>query len=139
MPRPREEVFKFFSDPKNLEILTPPHLRFKVLQSSTDNLQSGSRIDYRLQLHGIPFRWQSLIEEWQPVTHFTDRQVRGPYSKWHHTHTFVEKDGGTLIRDHALYRLPLGVPGDMVAHYFVKKDLEKIFGFRHHKSRELFQ
>jgi hypothetical protein len=138
VPRPIEEVFAFFSDVKNLELLTPPHLHFKVLGSSTNSLQAGTLIDYKLQLHGIPFHWQSLIGEWRPVTHFSDTQMRGPYKKWHHTHTFIEQDGGTLIRDHALYRLPFGVPGDAVAYPFVKKDLEKIFGYRFTKVRELF-
>ena len=138
VPRPIDEVFGFFSDAKNLELLTPPHLKFKVLSSSTDPLQAGTLIDYKLQLHGIPFRWQSLIGEWNPSTHFSDTQMRGPYKKWHHTHTFIEQDGGTLIRDHALYQLPLGVPGDTVAYYFVKKDLEKIFSYRITKTRELF-
>jgi uncharacterized protein (TIGR01777 family) len=138
IPRPIDEVFAFFGDAQNLELLTPPHLRFKVLGSSTKSLQAGTLIDYKLQLHGIPFRWQSLIGEWSPVTHFSDTQLRGPYKKWHHTHTFIEQNGGTLIRDHALYRLPFGVPGDTVAYFFVKKDLEKIFGYRFAKVRELF-
>jgi len=138
VPRPIHEVFGFFSDAKNLELLTPPHLKFKVLNSSTDSLQAGTLIDYKLQLHGIPFRWQSLIGEWNPSTHFSDTQMRGPYKKWHHTHTFIEQDGGTLIRDHALYRLPFGVLGDTVSYYFVKKDLEKIFSYRIAKTRELF-
>ncbi len=138
VPRPIEEVFNFFGDAQNLELVTPPHLRFKVLGSTTNPLQAGTLIDYKLQLHGIPFRWQSLIGEWNPVIHFSDTQMRGPYKKWHHTHTFIEQDGGTLIRDHALYRLPFGVPGDTVAYFFVKKDLEKIFSYRVAKVRELF-
>jgi uncharacterized protein (TIGR01777 family) len=138
VPRPMDEVFAFFGDAQNLEVLTPPHLKFKVLSSSTDSLQAGTRIDYKLQLHGIPFRWQSLIGEWNPSTHFSDTQIRGPYKKWFHTHTFIEQDGGTLMRDHALYRLPFGVLGDAVAYFFVKKDLEKIFHYRIVKTRELF-
>jgi len=138
VPRPIDEVFAFFGNVKNLELLTPPHLHFKVLGLSTNSLQAGTRTDYKLQLHGIPFRWQSLIGEWSPVTHFSDTQMRGPYKKWHHTHTFFEQDGGTLIRDHALYRLPFGVPGDAVAYFLVKKDLEKIFSYRFAKVRELF-
>jgi uncharacterized protein (TIGR01777 family) len=138
VPRPMDEVFAFFGDAQNLEILTPPYLRFKVLGSSTNSLQAGTLIDYKLQLHGIPFRWQSLIGEWNPVTDFSDTQIRGPYKKWHHTHTFIEQKGGTLIRDHAIYLLPFGVPGDTVAYFFVKKDLEKIFSYRFAKVRELF-
>ncbi len=137
VPKPIDEVFSFFSDAKNLERLTPPHLRFQVLGLSTEQLQEGTRIDYRLKLHGIPFRWQSLIHDWHPVTGFSDTQTRGPYKKWDHSHIFIEQDGGTLICDRALYRIPFGVPGDTVAYLFVKKDLEKIFGYRYDKVREL--
>lgn len=137
VPKSIDEVFSFFSDAKNLEQLTPPHLSFKVLGLSTEQLQEGTRIDYRLKLHGIPFRWQSQIHDWQPVTGFSDTQTRGPYKKWDHSHTFIEQDGGTLIRDRALYRIPFGVPGDTLAYPFIKKDLEKIFGYRYAQVREL--
>jgi uncharacterized protein (TIGR01777 family) len=132
------EIFNFFSDAKNLEILTPPWLNFKILKVSTERMQEGTRLDYRLQLHGIPFYWQSLITDWRAGVRFSDRQTRGPYAFWHHTHEFIEKDGGTVIRDRAKYKVPLGVPGDVVLHGFIRRDLEKIFSYRHAKIAELF-
>ncbi len=137
VPQPLDKVFAFFSDTKNLELLTPPRLGFEVTGQSTTALQEGTRINYRLQLHGVPFRWQSVIMDWRPGDRFSDIQVLGPYSLWHHTHEFVEKDGGTLIRDRAVYRIPLGVPGDVLLHSHIRKDLEDIFIFRWHKVQAL--
>src|SRR5215210_6454688 len=98
LARPRDEVFRFFSDAANLDALTPPWLHFEVLTPDVV-LRPGARIDYRLRLYGVPFRWQSEITRWEPPTLFVDEQRRGPYRRWIHTHTFSDERGGTLVRD----------------------------------------
>jgi ligand-binding SRPBCC domain-containing protein len=90
-----------------------------------------------LSLHGIPVRWQSLIQDWEPNRSFVDTQTRGPYHRWHHTHEFEPYDGGTVIRDRVQYELPLGALGDLVAGRFVSKDVATIFAFRRTKIREI--
>ena len=37
----------------NLEEITPPWLGFKTLSMSTDSIEEGTVIRYRLRLHGI--------------------------------------------------------------------------------------
>ena len=138
VPQPVERVFGFFSDAKNLEVLTPPFLNFKIIGTSTESMQEGTLMDYRLKLHGIPFRWQSKILRWREGEGFSDTQTKGPYAYWLHTHDFLKNEGGTLIRDQAEYRLPAGVLGDLVGHPFIRRDLEKIFLYRREKIRELF-
>lgn len=136
--RPLPEVFDFFSNANNLEQLTPAFLNFRVLRTSTPTLQEGTLIDYKLSLHGIPMKWQSRIEAWQPGKQFVDTQVRGPYQLWHHTHEFEEYRGGTIIRDRVRYRMPLGGFGDALATPLVQRDLKTIFDFRRQRARELF-
>ncbi len=82
-------------------------------------MQVGTRIDYRLRLHGLPMRWTSRIEEWEPGERFVDRQVRGPYGLWHHRHTFVASGDGTVVGDEVHYGLPFGVLGE-IAHVAVR-------------------
>jgi ligand-binding SRPBCC domain-containing protein len=135
LPRPREEVFAFFADARNLERLTPPWLRFELLTSGTLALGMGAVIDYRLRLHGIPIAWQSEIAVWEPPARFVDVQRRGPYRRWRHEHAFVERDGGTLVRDRVEYAVP---GGDLVQKFFVAPDLEKIFAYRHRRLQEIF-
>jgi ligand-binding SRPBCC domain-containing protein len=137
VPKPPEVVFRFFSDPVNLEALTPPFLQFNVLGASTPQLEAGTTIDYKLSLHGIPVRWRSVIEQWLPSRRFVDRQVKGPYRTWVHTHEFEPRDGGTLVRDRVRYALPLGPLGDVVGGAFVTRDLDRIFAYRRAKLREL--
>jgi ligand-binding SRPBCC domain-containing protein len=131
----RSKLFDFFSDAFKLEKLTPPLLRFEVVTPPPIVIRSGTLIDYRLRLHGIPIRWQSEISEWEPPLRFVDRQTRGPYRLWRHEHRFVEQNGGTLVIDHVEYRAP---GGSLVNRLFVVPDLRRIFGFRMQKLRELF-
>ncbi len=132
-----DHVFAFFSEPANLERITPPFLRFKVLAATTPPIGNGTLIDYALRLHGIPLRWQSRIESWQPQHMFVDVQTRGPYALWHHTHEFEPCDGGTIIRDRVRYRLPFGALGDLAAGWIVRRDLEAVFDFRRQRIKEL--
>jgi ligand-binding SRPBCC domain-containing protein len=135
--RPRREVFGFFSEPRNLEAITPPWLRFRIVDSSAPEIRSGAEFTYRMRLHGIPLTWRSLIAEWEPDVRFVDVQLQGPYSKWHHTHTFEEIPGGTRIVDRVVYRLPLGTLGRIVAGSLVDRDIVKVFRFRRERTAEI--
>jgi ligand-binding SRPBCC domain-containing protein len=133
-----DDVFEFFSDARNLERITPPHLKFNVLDVSTNELREGTLIDYALRLHGLPIRWQSRIEDWKPNDRFVDVQTRGPYALWQHRHEFEPHEGGTIVRDRVRYRMPLGALGDLVAGSFVRSDLRRIFDYRRVQMMSLF-
>lgn len=137
--KPRDAVFAFFSEPRNLEAITPPWLRFRIVAQSTPAVERGTELEYRLRIHGLPVTWRSRIEEWIPDERFVDVQLRGPYAKWHHTHTFHDHGASTLIRDHVLYRLPLGWLGPWVGGRFVAADVRRIFDFRTARTAELLR
>ena len=59
-----------------------------------------------------------------------DRQLKGPYSLWRHTHTFEEVEGGTRMTDHVEYAVPLGPLGSIARAIFVTRMVEKIFDYR---------
>ena len=135
LPRPRSEVFSFFAEARNLQTITPPWLRFDVLTPAPIVMRPGTLIDYRISVHGLPVRWRTEITEWDPPHQFVDVQLRGPYTLWHHTHTFEEREGGTLCRDRVRYR-PRG--GALLDWLFVRRDVARIFQYRQQRLRELF-
>jgi ligand-binding SRPBCC domain-containing protein len=128
---PLPDVFEFFSAARNLERITPPWLRFEVLTPEPIRMEPGTRIRYRLRLHAIPVGWVSRIDEWERDRGFVDRQVRGPYRLWHHRHDFERRDGATLVRDRVHYALPFGPLGRLAHALIVRRDLERIFDYRH--------
>ena len=135
LPRARTDIFTFFADAANLETLTPAWLRFEILTEQPVRMQPGTIIDYRIRVRGVPFRWQTEIEEWKPPYRFVDVQLRGPYTLWHHTHSFEERDGGTLCSDYVRYR-PRG--GTLMNWLFVRRDVQRIFAYRSERLRALF-
>jgi ligand-binding SRPBCC domain-containing protein len=126
-----EAVFAFFADPFNLETITPPLLRFAVVTPPPIAMGVGTFIRYRLRLHGVPLRWDTLIEAWEPPRRFVDVQLRGPYRVWHHSHEVSPLDDGrTLMRDTVRYALGFGVLGALAHRAIVRRDLEAIFDYR---------
>ncbi|MEI8025927.1 MAG: TIGR01777 family oxidoreductase [Pseudomonadota bacterium] len=136
IPLPRDLVYAFFSKAENLEILTPPWLKFKILNQSTPEIRKGTLINYRLRIHGFPVWWRTLIAEWNPNESFVDTQLRGPYKKWYHLHTFEEVPGGTLISDDVTYEVPGWIFGKWILP-LIKRDVSAIFAYRRGKIQEL--
>jgi ligand-binding SRPBCC domain-containing protein len=135
--RPLDEVFEFFARASNLERITPPWLSFSLQTPEPEQMQAGTLISYRLRLHGLPLRWVSRIEEWEPGRQFVDLQLRGPYRRWHHRHRFESVDGGTKVTDQVHYELPLGPLGELGWALFVRRDLTRIFEHRRRAVAEL--
>ena len=138
VPTPLDDVFPFFADPANLAALTPPSLCFEILTPRPLTMKAGAVIDYRIRLGPLPVRWRTLITTFEPPHRFVDEQLRGPYDLWHHTHTFVERDGGTVLGDHVVYALPLGPLGEFAHALDVRRRLNAIFAYRRRIVAERF-
>ncbi|NRA46174.1 MAG: TIGR01777 family protein [Oligoflexales bacterium] len=129
LPKKIEEIWPFFADARNLEKITPPWLKFKVVAGEPESIGQDSSFKYALKIHGLPIKWHSKIKAWIPNEQFTDIQTKGPYRLWSHRHLFHPLAGGTLMEDRVEYGLPFA-PFSHVALPFVQKDLNKIFSYR---------
>lgn len=135
MAVPLEAAWQFYADPANLEAITPPWLRFRIV-STPGELRAGSLLRYRLRILGVPLDWLTLIENWRPPRTFVDVQLSGPYRLWRHTHRLTAVAGGTEIHDHVEYRVP-GGPLAAFAERPVRRLLGAIFDYRAARTAEL--
>src|SRR5688572_10087976 len=88
VPKAPEELFPFFSNPQNLDAVTPPWLHFQMSGLIPERIQKGSMMGQKIKLHGVPIQWLTEITEWNPPHEFVDTQRKGPYAQWIHRHTF---------------------------------------------------
>ncbi|MGI8421290.1 MAG: SRPBCC family protein [Gaiellaceae bacterium] len=135
VPRPLEETFAFFADARNLEAITPPWLHFRILELP-ESLEGGALLRYRISLGGIPIGWRTRIDDWRPPRSFTDRQLRGPYLLWEHTHRFRGVEGIEMY-DHVRYRIAGGPLAPLVQRLLVGRLLSEIFDHRAQRLAEL--
>jgi len=125
-------AWDFFSSPHNLQAITPPEIYFKVTSKYSSNMYPGQIIEYRVKpLLGITFYWMTEITHVSESKFFVDEQRFGPYSMWHHQHHFTIIEGGVEMTDIVHYKIPYWFLGDMVNSVLVRKQLRKIFNYRH--------
>lgn len=137
LPGSPEDVFAFFADARNLGAITPPLLQFKLVTPDPIVMGPGTLIRYKLRVHGLPVSWLTEIEDWEPPYRFTDRQLKGPYALWHHTHTFEADGDETIMRDVVRYRVGFGPLGALATELVVRRDIEAIFDYRATRVPEL--
>jgi len=130
LPQPRSEVFAFFADAGNLQVLTPPWLHFQILTPLPIEMKPGTIIDYQLRLRGFAMKWRTEITVWEPPHRFVDAQTRGPYRLWEHEHAFEERDGGTRVIDRVRYQSRGWLLEPLIQRFFVGPDLRRIFDYR---------
>jgi ligand-binding SRPBCC domain-containing protein len=137
VPCALEEVFDFFSKAENLQELTPPWVHFRILTPLPIQMREGALIDYRITVRGLPMKWRTRIDVWEPGVRFVDRQLSGPYRQWIHLHEFEAVEGGTLIRDTVDFVVPGGPFAALVARIVVP-DVERLFDYRRKAIDERF-
>lgn len=140
LPIQIEKAWDFFSSAKNLAVITPPELNFNILTAvDGKEISEGMLIDYTLKpLFGVPVKWKTEISKVEKPKMFTDRQLKGPYQTWEHTHTFIQKDNGVLMTDELKYKLPFGFIGNIVHSLIVRKKIVDIFNYRRQILHKLF-
>ena len=128
---PIEKAWEFFSNPENLNLITPPDLEFRITSGTPAPMHEGQIITYKIKI--APMIWNTWVTEIQdvtPMTQFVDEQRSGPYKFWRHLHQFEPMEGGTLIKDEVNYAMPFGLLGSLTHDLYVEKKLQRIFNYR---------
>jgi ligand-binding SRPBCC domain-containing protein len=133
-----EEVFAFFSKAENLGTITPAFVGFAILSPVPIEMRIGTIIDNRIRVFGIPLRWKSKITAWDPPLHFADEQLKGPYRKWLHDHTFHVEGEYVVMNDRVQYQVPGGIIAPLIHFLIVRPQIRAIFGHRNRVIGSLF-
>ncbi len=140
IPLSLDEAWRFFSNPANLQAITPDDMGFRIISKHHgDKMYAGQVIEYRVKpVLGIPVYWMTEITQVKDREYFIDEQRFGPYKLWHHQHHFKAIPGGVEMTDIVHYKNPLWFLGNIANALFVQKKLKQIFGFRFQKVEQLF-
>ncbi len=140
IPISLDEAWAFFSNPANLQAITPSNMGFRVISKHHgEKMYAGQIIEYTVKpVMGIPIYWMTQITQVKDKEYFIDEQRFGPYSLWHHKHFLKEIPGGVEMEDIVDYKVPMGIIGQLVHPFLVAPKLKEIFDFRRKKLIELF-
>lgn len=139
LPIGLSEAWDFFSNPKNLNLITPQDLGFWITSNIPAKMYQGAIITYQVTpLLNIPMTWVSEIAHVSEPRYFVDRQIIGPYRLWYHEHRFCEVEGGVEIEDIVYYALPFWLSGNLANSLIVRKRLHEIFDFRRNALIDMF-
>jgi len=139
IPAAPERVWEFFATPRNLDELTPPDLRFRIVSEVPEKMYPGLLIEYRISpLAGVWLRWLTEIRHLREGSYFVDEQRLGPYRLWYHEHHFAAAPGGVRMTDRVTYEIGWGPLGWLAERLWVRRQLERIFDYRARKVAALF-
>ncbi len=140
LPTDLETAWRFFSDPANLRLITPPWLDFRITSRLPARIYPGLIITYRIRpLAGLAVPWVSEITQVEAPRYFVDEQRQGPYRFWHHQHRLREVGASVEKTDLVHYRLPGGLLGIGLHAVLIRRKLDEIFRFRYHALQRVFE
>jgi len=136
MPVPVDELFAYHARPGAFERLAPPWQKLRILEQ-TGGMKDGGRVAFKVFVGPVGKRWIAEMSGYEERRQFTDRQVEGPFAKWEHTHRFLPgPDANTSeMLDHVEYSLPGGSLTDPIGAGPARTQLERLFLFRHARTR----
>ena len=78
---------------------------------TSGQMKLGDTVTWEAVHFFVRQRLTSKIVVYERPRMFTDEMQRGAFARWRHTHTFVERQGGTLMIDDVDFASPLGILG----------------------------
>lgn len=134
MPVPADALFAWHARPGALPRLLPPWQSVRV--EKPGGIRDGDEVVLRMGPGPLAVRWLARHEAYDPPHAFSDRQVSGPFAHWHHEHRMQAADGGSVLEDAIEYALPLGPLGSALGGSKARRELERMFRFRHARTRD---
>jgi len=132
---PIQRVYEFHCDTNNLPLITPPWIKVSIVKLDLPLVQ-GSHIILDITRFGFTQQWEMEIEAMRPNEAVIDRAIRSPFKSFRHVHGFEKIDENqTRMKDMVEFALPFK-PLSNIALPFIKKDLKRMFDYRHEATNK---
>jgi ligand-binding SRPBCC domain-containing protein len=132
---PVEAVFGFHQRPDAIELLTPPERKIEVVHRS-GGIETGAVVEFLIPLGPFRIRWLAHHIAYEKNRLFIDEQRKGPFTAWVHAHHFAAEGRGTRLTDSIEFAMPGRRAVEAVAGWWVKRELRKVFAYRHLVTRK---
>ncbi len=130
-----QELFSWHGRPRAFERLAPPWEKIVILERQ-GGIKDGDKVVLEMRQGPFRHRWVAVHRDYIEGQQFRDEQTQGPFAKWIHTHRFLpQPDNSSVLSDRIEYEPPFGFGGRWVAGGFLARKLEKVFSFRHTRTR----
>jgi ligand-binding SRPBCC domain-containing protein len=101
-----------------------------VAGTTTGTIGLGESVTWRARHLGVVWRMTSRVTALEAPHRFVDEQVRGPFARFRHEHTFTAVPGGTRMVDEIAFRAPLGVLGRIAEALVLRRHLRRLIAER---------
>lgn len=140
MPCDARALYDWHARPGAFERLCPPWRRVRVLDrrpgQGNPRIGDGTVIRIGIPVGGATIPWVARHEGHKPGERFEDRQIAGPLAACHHVHRFVPiHDRSCELDDTVTYTMPAGALGSLVLGGSIERELERLFWYRHERTR----
>ncbi len=140
MPCSARTLYDWHANPGALERLTPPWQAVRIAERKVgvDHERIGNGAIARLMIGVGPVELPCIAEHFDhdPPNQFCDRQLSGPFGSWSHCHRFAATgDHTSELDDDIAYTAPGGLLGRVAIGWKLASDLDRLFWFRHERTR----
>ena len=133
-----QKLYDFHLDVTNLSKITPPWIKVKIV-SLIIPVEEGSDIELDITRFAMTQRWKVQIAELKPPGLVCDKALKSPFASFIHHHRFeVIDDTKSLLCDELEFSLPF-YPFSLIALPFVKRDVRKMFEYRHKQTKTILE
>lgn len=131
---PAGRLFAWHANPGAFERLTPPWAPVRL--EKLEGIKNGDQAVIRLGPGPASIRWVAEHFGYEEGRQFCDRQVKGPFAQWTHTHRMEPHgENESFLVDDIEYTMPFGGLGDALAPRFAEPELRRQFAYRHRVTR----
>lgn len=127
---PKTLLFDYHERPSTLKRLTPPWINAKVLKEPRC-IQNGEKAMLKIKKYGFSFLWEAEHTKYHKNHFFQDNLIKGPFKEWMHKHYFITHEKNSFLRDCIEYKLYAERFFGIIAKPLVKKELNRMFNYRH--------